>query len=193
MEVAKNYVTGSTYEFGFNTDALTGTLEIDEIYIGGTPYYGNLEISDYNKTLYRQAQATRYTAYFTFVSTNGAFGIDLSETSVRELTLKTNRIEDRVLMHDVDAVDEYYINGVQQSVVPALPDPTISFVQGNTALIGYPDKIEYRKSNFYVRNQWKTEQQILDDHNAFLLDTETVLSDELNNILTDENGVYLTV
>ncbi|WP_297525104.1 hypothetical protein [Sulfurovum sp.] len=76
------------------------------------------------------------------------------------LGAKSQREEDRILTHDAKGTDKYYIDGALQSYIPALPDPTKTIKITDTAIIGYPDKIDLAKTKCEAWSKVLTQAEI---------------------------------
>ena len=84
----------------------------------------------------------------------------------------------------------YYINSILQDVTPELPSPTEEIKINKTAPIGYPDPVDSTEQYYEFWTTVRTQQQITDSTNTYILEKYDVLTDENNEPFTDENGIY---
>ena len=73
---------------------------------------------------------------------------------------------EHVSMQEVSTQNKYYIDGIEQSSVPTLPDPDTTINLNDTAVVGYPDTIDSREADFKVYTTVRTAEEILADYNA---------------------------
>ena len=85
----------------------------------------------------------------------------------------------------------YYIDGVLQNYRPRLPDIGQTIKLSNTAAIGKDDSIYRVESKAEAWGIIRTQEEIVDSHNEWILSNKSVVTDDNGEYLTDDNGIYI--